>query len=142
MIDLAHLLPPFARKRIYTFQRPGKDPAGGQTDCHWTAFNFFNDPPDDRFFDPEHIQATIASAYEPVTGSEWRMGDIVALFDSAGESIHSAVFIADDLVFTKNGAMGDQPWIYMRLGDMLAHYAISYPEDSPPTMVVFRRKGG
>lgn len=49
-LDIAHLLPPFARKRLNCFPTP-LEPGQRAPDCYWTAWNFFNDPPDDRYFD-------------------------------------------------------------------------------------------
>ncbi|MFN7139466.1 MAG: hypothetical protein ACK4UN_09015, partial [Limisphaerales bacterium] len=64
-------------------------------------------------------------------------GDILFLQNSDGILIHSAVYIADDIVFTKNGAGYNQPWIYMKMEDMMPFY--DSPVDSP-RVVVYRRK--
>ena len=37
--------------------------------------------------------------------------------------MHVAVYVADDIVFTKNGFHYTQPWILMHLKDMLETYA-------------------
>jgi hypothetical protein len=138
-IDIAHLLPPFARKRVYTFPRPSDDPLDKMRNCHWTSFNFFSDPPDDRFCDPKQIEKTAATEYEPVTGQP-RFGDVVVLFSPNGDSLHSAVFIADDIVFTKNGFASAQPWKYMHLNEMLFSYAACAPPGAEPVMHILRRK--
>jgi hypothetical protein len=46
------------------------------------------------------------------------------------------VFIADDVVFTKNGANLQQPWKLMKMEDLLARY----PEDYPLRVAMFRLK--
>jgi hypothetical protein len=138
-VDLSHLLTTFARKRIYTFPPASNDPLEARRDCHWTALNFFNDPPDDRFCDPETVRQTLDREYEKVT-SEWRLGDVLVLFHPGGATLHSAVYLADDLVFTKNGGANTQPWIYMRMQDMLDYYAACSPPDDPPQIVALRRK--
>lgn len=65
-VDVAHLIPPFARKRLNTFPKPATDPAARQPDCFWTAFNFFNDPPDDRYYDDASWRGELKRDYEVV----------------------------------------------------------------------------
>jgi hypothetical protein len=60
----------------------------------------------------------------------------VFLINQQGEVVHSAVYIADDLVFTKNGINFAQPWILMRIPNMRAVF--SYVEE--PRIVYYRRK--
>ena len=138
-IDVAHLLPPFARKRILTFPHPTDDPLDNKRNCHWSALNFFNETPDDRFCDPQIVKQTLDTKYD-VVKSDKRLGDVIVLFHPGGEAIHSAVYVADDLVFTKNGGANTQPWIYMRIGDMLSYYAACCPPDNQPQMVILRKK--
>ena len=38
------------------------------------------------------------------------------------QAIHSAVYIADDIVFTKNGPSPHSPWILMQLATLISHY--------------------
>lgn len=138
-IDIVHLLSPFARKRIYTFPPPSDDPLAARRDCHWSALNFFNDPPDDRFCDPQTVKQTLENDYDKVEG-EHKLGDVIVLFHPGGETVHSAVYLADDLVFTKNGGAKTQPWVYMRLNDMLEYYNACSPPNDPLQMVFLRRK--
>jgi len=51
--------------------------------------------------------------------------------------VHSAVFVADNTVFTKNGGGPREPWLLMRLEDMAA----AYPDPAGLTVAVLRRKG-
>lgn len=138
-IDIAHILPPFARKRVFMFPPNSTDTMELKRNCHWTAFNFFNDPPDDRFCDPMAIQHAAGTDYDRVTTAS-RLGDIIVLADARGDTVHSGVYIADDIAFTKNGAASSQPWVYMRISDMLDYYSPCVPPDQPLTVVVFRRK--
>jgi hypothetical protein len=39
------------------------------------------------------------------------------------EGKHSAVYLADDLAFTKYGNNRAQPWMIVRIPDMLAQYS-------------------
>lgn len=134
-IDLVHLLPAFARKRIYTFPTPD-DPDRSKHDCHWSSLNFFNDPPEPAFDDHAKVRQAITSQYEPVSG-EPTMGDLVVLRNESGRLVHSAIYLAEGLVFTKNGHALFQPWRYMTLSDMVEYYALFSPDE--PLTVRFLR---
>lgn len=123
-IDVVHLLPPFARKRMNSYPTPlaaGEKPP----DCYWSAFNFFNDPPGDRYFDDNIWRRELQDKYQLV--EQPTFGDLVFLTRPDGVPIHCAVFVADDVVFTKNGLNLRQPWKLMKLEDMLARYPENYP---------------
>lgn len=121
-IDVIHLLPPFARRRVNSYPTP-LAPGQRPPDCYWTAFNFFNDTPDDRYFDDTIWRQELQQDYQLTEHPT--LGDLVFLTRPDGVPIHCAVFIADDVVFTKNGANLRQPWKLMKMEDMLARY----PED-------------
>jgi hypothetical protein len=38
------------------------------------------------------------------------------------QAIHSSVYIADNIVFTKNGPSQHSPWILMQMDTLVAHY--------------------
>ena len=61
---------------------------------------------------------------------------MVLILNGQGNAIHSAVYIAEDIVFTKNGNNFSQPWMLMRLKDLLARYTT----DAPPKMLVYRNR--
>ena len=46
------------------------------------------------------------------------------------------VYLADDIVFTKNGNNATQPWMLMRLKDVLTDYS----GEGPARTVVYRSK--
>ncbi|MBA4147832.1 MAG: hypothetical protein H0X66_06920 [Verrucomicrobia bacterium] len=119
-IDIAHLLPPFARQRVYTYPYPSET-AESKENCHWTALNFFSDNPDPDFLKSDVVEKVIQEKYQPVT-DEWRMGDVIFLVNAKSQLVHSAVYIADDIVFTKNGVNPSHPWVYMKMEDMLLYY--------------------
>lgn len=133
-ISLLYLLPKFARERLYTFPMPAK-PGDPAMDCHWSTMNFFNDPPDDRFtntaFTVSYIQNNLYQVALPNL-----YGDVILILNDQGNAIHSAVYLADDIVFTKNGNNFTQPWMLMRLKDLLARYTL----DAPPKMLVYRNR--
>lgn len=47
------------------------------------------------------------------------------------------MYVADDFVFTKNGVNPEQPWVLMKLSDMLMLY---YPADKSGKIRFLRRK--
>jgi hypothetical protein len=131
-LSLLYLLPKFARDRLYTFPLPPQ--AGEPTmDCHWTTFNFSSDTPDNRFNDPAFAVQYIQKNYYQIAAPS-QYGDILLLLNDRNEIKHSATFLADDLVYTKNGNNYRQPWMLMRIPDLLA----TYPS-TPPMRAVFMR---
>ena len=120
-LGLANMLPAFARARLYRFPDPlpGKDIS---PDCHWTTFNFFSkDQPDDSLNDAAAVGKVLGGNYLAVKG-EPQFGDVVLLTLPDGSSIHSATYIADNIVFTKNGPSLASPFIFSTIEDMLAFY--------------------
>jgi hypothetical protein len=134
-ISVAYFMPTFPRMRLYTYPNPDTEKSPRPPDCFWTAMNFFNTEPDHRFFDPEHIRSVLRTEYHTVQG-EYQFGDLIMLMDEHGQALHMCVYVAEDIVFTKNGAGPLQPWVLMKLCDMKAQY----PSDRPFQLVTYRRK--
>lgn len=132
-IDIAHLLPRFPRAHLFTYPQLPEEGAGH--DCHWTSLNFFNDPPDPRFTDTTVVKQVLERDYAPVAGRPL-LGDIFVFIRDDGTVIHSCVYVADDIVFTKNGAAEVMPWILMNLSDVTAFY----PSETEFKIRAFRRK--
>jgi hypothetical protein len=63
-------------------------------------------------------------------------GDIILLLDEHGGAIHSGVYLAEDIIFTKNGNNFAQPWMLMHLKDLVAEYTA----DMAPRVVAYRNK--
>jgi hypothetical protein len=121
-LSIAHLLPSFARHRIFAYPDPSR-PSDMMGDCFWSALNFFNDTPDPRFHDLGVVRETIARDYRPVEGPA-RFGDLVVLLAERDRSlVHAAVYLADGVVFSKNGGVLVQPWVFMEQAEMERHYA-------------------
>ena len=53
-------------------------------------------------------------------------------------AIHVAAYVADDLVFTKNGEDFRQPWMLMHMADMMETYAVKYPNSGKLRPQFFR----
>lgn len=135
-VDIVHLLPRFVRARIFTYPLPVE--AGGKPapNCFWTTMNFFaNDGPDDKFHDPEQMKRALADDYFPIEDT-YMLGDVLLLSKPDGTLVHAAVFVADDMVVTKNGAYHTQPWMFAKMDDLAA----SYPSTAPLKLRAYRRK--
>ena len=133
-IDIVHLLPPFARQRLYTYPEDLPGAKGAVQDCFWTSFNFFNDPPEFCYGDTAEVATAIDQHYRRVKGNP-QMGDLLLLVNEQGKAIHAAIFIAEDVVFTKNGEAYTHPWLLMELKDLLNIYT----GDRIPRVVTYRR---
>ncbi len=125
-LDLVHLLPPFARNLLYTYPVSTGADSDNSRDCHWTSFNFFNPRPDERFLDVSHVLRVLAQDYYLASGSPM-MGDLLLFIDEHGQGIHSCVYIADNIVFTKNGASFSIPWLLANLENVVAFYSLNGP---------------
>ena len=132
--SILYFLPPFARERLYTYPLPSQlgDP---MIDCHWSTMNFFNETPDNRFSDPTYTVAFLQTNYYKIA-KPTAYGDRIFLLDKNGNAIHSAVYLADDIVFTKNGNNFAQPWMLMHLKDLMAEYTT----DIAPGVAIYRDK--
>jgi hypothetical protein len=135
-VNVSYLLPTFARLRLYTYPDSWSDPTVKKQDCFFTAMNFFNETPNTNFFDLQYSRKILSSDYAPVEDQPV-FGDILTLFNEAGEAIHTCVYVADDFVFTKNGINPAQPWVIMRIPDMLLIY---YTSEKHGGMMFLRRK--
>lgn len=131
-VPVTLLLPTFAKSRLYRYSRAG-DPAFPS--CHYTAMNFFNEEPDNRFLDLGEAAKVLARDYVVVT-NDFRLGDIILLMRNSREAIHSCNYIADRIVFTRNGGNWAQPWMLTTLDALIDFY--SYPD--PVTVKVVRRR--
>jgi len=136
-VSILYLLPPLAREHLFTSPLP---PVPGSTeklpDCHWTALNFFNTTPDPRLSDNAYASDFIMKNYYEVA-VPGICGDLVLLLDQQSRVVHSSIYLADDIVFTKNGINYAQPWILMHERDMVGAFSAL----DPVKVAYFRRKG-
>ncbi len=123
-IDITHLLPALARRRLYTYPTPDLATRGRMPDCHWTSLNFFSRSPQDYYLDTRLASRRVIENYASVP-APYRFGDVLFFNNTAGETIHSCAFIADDIVYTKNGENSLSPWILMRMADVQDIYLSS-----------------
>ncbi len=126
-LDVSYLLPDFARTRLYTYINPTRSDPGVRRDCHWTSFNFFNDLPDDQYGRQTDLSEIIRRDYAPIN-PPLQFGDLIFFISGSNAAIHSCVYIAADLVFTKNGAGFGMPFVFEQLEDVVALYRARFGE--------------
>jgi hypothetical protein len=122
-LDLSHLLPPIPRKLLYTYPGSNYSFNGTLPDCHWTTLNFFHHEAHEYLLDKRFILSTIEEKCVPVQ-PPYKLGDFIFMLDpQSGALLHSCVYLADDIVFTKNGRNEISPWVVMKLQDVAALYS-------------------
>jgi len=137
-IDVIHLLPPFAQNHLYCYPELSvadlSKPA--VANCLWSSLNFFQPKPDNRFLDTVFALKTLKEDYF-IVENDFELGDIVAFLDEQGNIFHAAVYIADDLVFSKNGFSAMAPWTLTSINDLKGYYQ---RRSETPRIIVHRRK--
>ncbi len=132
-IDVIHLLPRLARRLLYTFPAPAKPGESLFRDCHWTSLNFHKDEIDDSFADLDLVREAYQRDFREVAG-EPQFGDIIIFVRQDGTALHACIYVAGDIVFTKNGVGASSPWILMKM----PHLQERYPADIPLEIMVRR----
>lgn len=132
-VELHQLLPPIPRARLNTYQA---DDYHQFLDCTWTALNFFNEVGDDRFLQPEVANRTLLENYVSIPDG-YQLGDLILLRNRSGRILHSCNYLADHLVFTKNGGDLAQPWIISTLREVANYYTI---DGEPPEYLFLRAR--
>jgi hypothetical protein len=137
-LDIVHLLPSFARERLYRYPRLTAQDLDRSTlaNCLWTALNFFSDRPDDRYLDIDFAAERLKQDYYVIDNS-FEFGDVVAMLDETGTLFHAAVYLADNLVFTKNGMSRVAPWVILPIDVVKDFYR---PRCANPRLIYHRRK--
>jgi hypothetical protein len=122
-IDLVHLLPTLARQHLYRYPKISTGDLNKPllANCLWTSLNFFSTTPDDRFLDVTVALDTLRRDYYVVEDG-FQLGDIIGFVDDEGDLFHAAVYIAADLVYTKNGTSPMAPWTIVSLDYLKGYY--------------------
>lgn len=120
-LDLLHVIPALPRKLLYTF--PGDDFTTHIRfpDCHWTTLNFFNFTAQDYYLDSHLAASAVLEDFQQIE-PPFRFGDVLMFVNPGGSAYHSCVYLADDLVYTKNGANPLIPWVILELKDLQRMY--------------------
>jgi hypothetical protein len=141
-IDIIHLLSPIEREFLNTYFNPTGPSL--TPSCFWAAFNFGVEKPDDRYLVlpgtwSEHEQMAwreLTANFDAIAAPA-QLGDIIGYRrKDAAAIVHVAIFIADGLVYTKNGETFSQPWCLSRLADLDELYLT----DPGMERVYFRRR--
>jgi hypothetical protein len=140
-LNLVAFLPPLPSSLLYTYPVPQNPMAGPvvRQDCHWTSLNFFRNPPDNQLEDSVYVTQKLATDYYPIA-SDPRYGDIALFLTSDGRVIHSAVFIADNIAFTHNGAGFCNPWMLSTIEELTDLYSFTLPDDQKVDVRFYRNK--
>ena len=139
--DIIHLLPPLPTSLLYTYPAPQNSSIRlvVSRNCSWTAFNFFNEIPEAKFSDANYVAEKIKTDYYPVL-SDPHFGDVIVFLTPDTLLIHVAVYIADDIVYTKNGDNPSHPWIFSHIADLLESFSYAVPPGQNLSMLYFRNK--
>ena len=141
-MSIMMVLPPQPTAEIYDYPRIVDNPLEGPAvnrDCAWTSLNFFRDTPDPSFGTMPGVLKELKANYRPVPGSP-RYGDVVLFARPDGFIVHAAVYIADDICFTKNGSTLMHPWMLSTTSDIVQQFAFQLDPDQKLTIKYFRNK--
>lgn len=140
-INILELLPPQAAALLHSYPVPHNFMNGPEVvkNCSWTAFNFFRDTPNPDFANEDYMLKVLAEDYYPVL-SDPQYGDIATFLTPEGRMKHVAVYLADDLYFTKNGENPWHPWVYSTASDMMETFSFGLPEGQQLSIHFFRSK--
>lgn len=140
-LGIINVLPPLPSSQMFVYPMPD-NPLNGPApvrDCHWTSFNFFQSVADQQLSDPVYFMQKLKEDYAPAAGDP-RYGDIALFSKPSGGVVHSAVYLADDILYTKNGATFTYPWMLETLTDLLKQYSFQVEPDEKLVVSYFRLK--
>lgn len=121
-VDLMHILPPLPRKLLLSYPDNAMSRDGIMPDCHWTSLNFFNYDPQPYLLDSRLATTAVLERFTTVP-EPYRYGDILFFLDiKNGDAFHSCVYLADGLVFSKNGRNVLSPWVITTLDELKKIY--------------------
>lgn len=122
-IDLLHLLPPVPRRLLNTYALERDRYQDMSPDCYWASMNFFEPAMSHRFLDEEFPRTYYFLDRFEVVEPPYEFGDVIMLVDREQDRfVHSYVYIAEDIIYTKNGTGKFFPYVLMKMSDMLTRY--------------------
>lgn len=133
--DICHLFTPYVRQLFYTYPDMSLAKNGRFPDCHWTSLNFFNYAPRDYYLNTKLAADAVLRDYTKIT-QPYEFGDVLMFLSKDGVATHSCVYVADDIVFTKNGENVVSPWLLTRLEEVQDIYQY----DDTVSIQAFRKK--
>ncbi len=141
-MSIMMLLPDLPSSEIYDYPNITDNPLNGPVvnrDCAWTSLNFFNEVPNPAFGTMSGVLKEISANYIPVTGQP-RYGDLILFARPDQYLVHAAIYIADDICFTKNGSTLMHPWMLSKIDEVTKHFAFQIDPDQKLTIRYFRKK--
>ncbi len=121
-IDIAHLIPAIPRQFLNQFPDTQDGADGRLPDWFWTCYNFFRSSPQAIYADaPERDQVILREFERALPPNQF--GDML-LLNSGGRIIHGCIYIAADIVYTKNGPDIFSPWVLMRIQDVVGYHDV------------------
>jgi hypothetical protein len=141
-MNILMVMPSLPSSEIYNFQTVQDNPLNGppvNRDCAWTALNFFNSVPNPNFGKFPYVLRELQDNYEKVCDAP-RYGDVIFFSKPNGSVIHSAVYIADNICFTKNGGNVANPWMLSTIGEVSRHYSYQIDPSQHLTDSYYRDK--
>jgi hypothetical protein len=124
-IDVTHLVPPLVRRNLYSYPTVDMALLGRIPDCHWSSLNFFNTHPKDYYLNTRLAADQVVEGYDKVS-EPYQFGDVLMFIDAKnGGAVHSCTYVADDIVYTKNGESLVTPWMLMKLKEVKRQYFFS-----------------
>ncbi|MCB1230639.1 MAG: hypothetical protein KDN19_10255 [Verrucomicrobiae bacterium] len=122
-LDLVHLLPPLPRQLLYTYSPVALAVGEFRPDCFWSSLNFFEEDFSQRYLDPI-VGELLGSEWIPVE-KPYRFGDLILIKElRSGDAVHACNYLADDLVFTKNGKSFLRPWLIQPISEVEKTYSV------------------
>jgi hypothetical protein len=113
-LDCIHLLPSLPRRCLHEYFSGQLSIFGKLPNCHWTSLNVFNFTPLDYHLDPRLVALHLNVDYTRVA-PPYSFGDVLTFMTPSGDLLHSCVYIADDIVYTRNGQNMGTPWVLNKL---------------------------
>lgn len=125
-LDCVHLLPPLPRRYLYSYPSEELPVSSRMPDCIWTSLNFFSATPLNYHMDGQVLRKQLIEDYE-IVNPPYSFGDVLMFSSPDGSALHLCVYLADDIVYTKNGESRACPWILMKIGELRSLYSSGQP---------------
>jgi len=141
-MNILMALPPLPTELLYDYptipDSAGNSPTANHTNL-WTSLNFFRDDPNPNFATHDDALKTLKEDYAMPAGDA-RYGDVALFMTPDGRILHSGVYIADGICFTKVADGPLDPWILAFTTDVAARYAFQAAPGQPVSVTYFRSK--
>lgn len=110
-VPLRSLLRAWPARRLDRFPRADE----ADRDCFWSTLHFHDEGAEPFSVPtPEAFWSELNAGWSEVTATDARYGDAVVFMGTA-EPMHAMIFLAGDLVFSKNGRARSRPWTVSRI---------------------------